>query len=119
MTNDGTDYLTPLRACARGYKDSLVGSQWCPYCGVCTADYNSVHKEAAVPAYFELVDAMGSHSNCCYVFAWAFTADARHCLGHILCRSYGTSRYHSLDHGCNKYCDLIGQKQVSISHINL
>ena len=24
----------------------------------------------------------------------------------------------TLDHGCNKYCDLIGQEEVSISHIN-
>ena len=24
-----------------------------------------------------------------------------------------------LDHSCNKYCDLIGQCKVSISHINL
>ena len=25
----------------------------------------------------------------------------------------------NLDHSCNKYCDLIGQCKVSISHINL
>ena len=25
----------------------------------------------------------------------------------------------ALDPSCNKYCDLIGQKQVSISHTNL
>ena len=29
-----------------------------------------------------------------------------------------TSNYY-LDHSCNKYCDLIGQCKVSISHINL
>ena len=28
------------------------------------------------------------------------------------------SKYH-LDHSCNKYCDLIGQCKLSISHINL
>ena len=27
--------------------------------------------------------------------------------------------YLNLDHSCNKYCDLIGQCKVSISHINL
>ena len=27
--------------------------------------------------------------------------------------------YTVLDPSCNKYCDLIGQEQVSISHINL
>ena len=27
--------------------------------------------------------------------------------------------YSYLDHSCNKYCDLIGQCKVSISHINL
>ena len=26
--------------------------------------------------------------------------------------------YLALDHSCNKYCDLIGHKQVSISHKN-
>ena len=29
------------------------------------------------------------------------------------------SHYCALDHSCNKYCDLIGQEEVSISHINL
>ena len=34
-------------------------------------------------------------------------------------RDLGLGLYYILDHSCNKYCDLIGQEEVSISHRHL